>query len=149
MAYSMSQSDRGEVLDLIKMSDAELRSLIDEYEDINHVPPDQAGQREISTITRRLVATVTEPCGTTAMFLVVPRKLTELGIRLLQGKFVYPSAKVVIKLPTIDGESILAVGYVKDCRHVRGRIHELDVRFEAPIDVQDFLPRKQDDANAA
>jgi hypothetical protein len=72
-------------------------------------------------------------------FLVIPRNISKGGLGLLHGGFVYSGTRCVARLRTIDREFVLAAGRVMHCRCVRGRIHEVGVQFDEPIDVENFV----------
>ncbi len=72
-------------------------------------------------------------------FRVIPRNISSAGLGLLHGGFVYSGTRCVARLRTIDREFVLAAGVVVHCRCVRGRIHEVGVKFDEPIDIENFV----------
>ena len=71
-------------------------------------------------------------------YALIPRSLSGTGISLLHGKFVYGGTNCVVGLRALDGQVVPVRGKVIWCRLVTGRVHELGVQFEGPIDVEDF-----------
>ncbi|MHC4103225.1 MAG: hypothetical protein ACYSW1_20365 [Planctomycetota bacterium] len=59
---------------------------------------------------------------------------------LLHGKFVYDGTPCVAGLKALDGQLVPVRGKVTWCRLITGRIHEIGVQFEEPIDLDDFVP---------
>lgn len=86
-----------------------------------------------------LIATLKHPGGTIITYLVRPRDLSSGGISFLHGAFVYPQTQCRFTLRGMDGLSMPVEGEVVRCRHVRGRIHEVGVRFNEPVDLQRFI----------
>ena len=72
-------------------------------------------------------------------YALIPRNLSSTGISLLHGKFVYGGTNCVVGLRALDGQVVPVRGKVIWCRLVTGRVHELGVRCEDPIDVEDFI----------
>ncbi|UCD76136.1 MAG: PilZ domain-containing protein [Phycisphaerales bacterium] len=141
----MTRSHPTEVhcVDLLRMSDDELHELLDNLERPEDTPETLTQREEPRYPYRlpvRLAALISRPDGAADLFSIVPRDLSCNGIGFLHGQFVYPDARVVVKLPTIDQDSVIAVGRVKRCRHVCGRVHEVGIRFEQTFDLKDFLP---------
>ncbi len=79
-------------------------------------------------------------------YALIPRNLSRLGISLLHGKFVYGGTNCVVGLQAADGQVVPVRGKVIWCRLVTGRVHELGVQFEDPIDVEDFVEGASDQA---
>jgi hypothetical protein len=77
--------------------------------------------------------------GGRATYRVRPRNLSERGIALLHGTFAYPGSPVALVLRDRDGGPLLVRGRIMRCRHTLGRVHELGIRFDRPIDVQAFV----------
>ena len=86
--------------------------------------------------------------GTPKRFLVYPRSLSPVSMSFLHGGFVYPKSTCQILLRVADREKVLAVGRISQCRSVRGRIHEVSVDFNAPINVPGFVRQASADVAA-
>jgi len=72
-------------------------------------------------------------------YALAPRNISRTGLSLLHGKFVYGGTNCVVGLPALDGQVIPARGRVIWCRLIAGRVHELGIRFDEPIDVGEFV----------
>ena len=68
--------------------------------------------------------------------LVHPRNIGELGIAFLHEAYVPDGARCLLTLPTTAGDYLQIEGDVVRCRHVRGRLHEVGVTFDQPIDPE-------------
>ncbi|MCC5828623.1 MAG: hypothetical protein JJU36_04170, partial [Phycisphaeraceae bacterium] len=77
--------------------------------------------------------------------LVRPRSLSRSGIGFLHGSFVYPGSPcfVILKSRANGGSAAngaeVVRGTVRHCRLIGGRIHEVGVKFDRPINLEDFL----------
>lgn len=58
---------------------------------------------------------------------------------MLHSAYVHIGQPCVVHLTRLDGSATPLVGKVVRCRHVRGLIHEVGVRFDAAISVRDYL----------
>jgi hypothetical protein len=73
-------------------------------------------------------------------FALIPRNISRLGMSLLHGKFVYDGTPCVAGLKALDGQLVPVRGKVMWCRLIAGRIHEIGIQFEEPIDLEEFVP---------
>ncbi len=77
-------------------------------------------------------------------YLMKPWDLAAFEIRLLHGTFIHEETKAVVILMASDDERVRAPGKVSRCRHVEGRVHEVVIQFDDPIDPENFVaPPKQ------
>jgi hypothetical protein len=72
-------------------------------------------------------------------FVVAPRNISIGGIAFLHGAFVYDNVECNISLRTRDGEIVVVEGRVARCRTIHGRIHEIGVAFEKPLEIDRFV----------
>ena len=126
-------------IDALRIGEAEQHRILGELE---------AGQRpaggpemRISTRYRYTVrgGVVLTVEGAYTSYLVRPRNLSSGGISFLHGGFVYPGCHSSVALTTRRGERVMATGHIVRCRCVRGRVHEVGMAFDHPVDVDDFL----------
>lgn len=73
------------------------------------------------------------------------RDLSNHGVGLLHGAFVYPDTHVYLRFVTSTNEAFDVYGYVRRCTFVAGRTHEIGVEFEEPIDVSDLIVEPAED----
>lgn len=76
---------------------------------------------------------------TTECFLP-PRNLSAGGIALLNDAYVSPGTRCTVTLRDAQGTTVGVSGRVADSRHVYGRLHEIGIAFDEPIDPAAFAP---------
>ncbi len=79
------------------------------------------------------------PGGAATTLAYVPRNISREGIGLLHSSFVYTGTRCVVFLPHPTRGQVAIPGAVTRCRHFKGKIHELGIKFDQPIDVREFL----------
>jgi len=67
------------------------------------------------------------------------RNLSGTGISLLHNSFVHNGTTCTVHLPLLLGGTAAAAGKVMRCRHVKGLIHEIGIKFAAPVNIRDFV----------
>lgn len=88
---------------------------------------------------RAIKMEIQHPGGAATVLHYVPRNVSREGMGLLHSSFVYPGTRCTAFLPHPTRGLVPIAGAVVRCRHFRGKVHELGVRFDQPIDVRDFL----------
>lgn len=71
-------------------------------------------------------------------FLVVTRNISRGGFSFVHGSFVHVGSRCQITLPNAERELVVLKGTTVSCRHIKGMIHEVGVRFDKKIDVRQF-----------
>jgi hypothetical protein len=87
---------------------------------------------------------VHHPGGSFTTYRVQPRDLGRGGLGFLHGNFVHPGASCIVKVTTRDGGDVAVSGKIVSCQHISGKTHQVGVRFDAPLDPDDFLARPDD-----
>ncbi|MEW6252019.1 MAG: PilZ domain-containing protein [Planctomycetota bacterium] len=77
--------------------------------------------------------------GRNTRYVVRGRNVSSSGIAFLHGDLVSPGTACTLELPTPDGGAVPVEGHVVRCRCVSGRIHEIGVQFEQPLEVEHLL----------
>lgn len=130
--------------DLLRLSPREATTLLQRLEAASDSAAyeDQRKDRRISFREVRRIAVLleSEPLGSRT-FTVIPRNISRSGIALLHGKFVYNGTACVMGLEAGDGQIVPVRGQVAWCRLIEGRIHEMGIAFDEPIDLDDFMPQ--------
>lgn len=67
------------------------------------------------------------------------RNLSNGGISILHTSFVHTGTRCVVTLAALDSSVIEVQGEVTRCEHRRGKIHEIGIRFDQPIDVREAI----------
>lgn len=126
------------------MGAKELASLYDSLESQQHDPKGDDGRRRefvrwpfrAASVELRLY----QPGNSVASEIrVACRDLSCGGMSVVHSAYMHTGSKVVLRLPRPDGELIEVSGFVSRCRHVRGVIHEIGIRFDRPIHARDFV----------
>lgn len=73
------------------------------------------------------------------LHVVKARNLSAGGIGFFHACFLYPDTVCHVALQTIHQEKVALAGKVSWCRHVRGRTHEIGLRFARLIEVREFI----------
>ncbi len=104
--------------------------------------PDRRGARRFNYqhVPRIVVHLQDGRYGLENYFIMVPRNISETGIGLLHGQFIYPQTVCTIHHKTLGGKLAGVKGRVVYCRHVLGRVHEVGVQFDEPVDLGTILP---------
>lgn len=82
---------------------------------------------------------VQHPGGANTTLNYVPRNLSREGIGVLHSSFVYTGTRCTVFLPHPTRGEVPVAGTIVRCRHFRGKVHELGVRFDQPIDVREYI----------
>ena len=79
------------------------------------------------------------PGGSSVEVPLVCRNLSRSGIALLHAAYVHVGTKCRVVLPLLTGREQKIPGEVVRCVHREGRVHEVGVAFEQPVDVRRFV----------
>lgn len=124
--------------DLSGLSELERRNLDEILE--TRDAADSTRRKSRRFMLRSKEAVITLGSGPTGQPIRAPvRDLSEGGLCFFYGVFVYPETPCTPRLVTVDGEQVLVPSKTVRCSHIKGRIHEIGVRFNAPIDVSMFV----------
>lgn len=68
------------------------------------------------------------------------RNLSTFGLAAMHPQFVHSGRRCVVYLDSLETNAPVAIpAKIGRCRFVGGRVHEVAIRFEAPIDVRHFI----------
>ena len=70
---------------------------------------------------------------------VAARNISRGGLSVLHSSFTYTGTRIRTLLSRIDGKPYQATGTVVRCDHRGGVVHEIGIRFDMPIIVQEFI----------
>lgn len=133
-------------VDSLRLSEQERRAILQELERANcgpHIGDLRVADRVPYNVPEGLILILdNQPTH----YLVRPRNLSATGLGALHGCFVYPGTSCTVELRARDGRAIPTRAKVVRCRCVRGRVHEIGLRFKAKIDVHQFVPTAADEA---
>ncbi len=89
----------------------------------------------VATVELKLV----HPGQSEATVVVACYNLSAGGLGVLHSAYVYPGTKCLVRLPNVDGRKVDVPGVVVRCQHARGVVHDVGIRFNAPIEARDFV----------
>ncbi len=137
----MSEHDGIRFFDGVRLSAAERRLLLESLDaDATKQHEAMGGENrredERSPFHEEVQVTIEHPGGGVSHVVALARNVSSQGLSFLHGGFVHTGTRCQIHLSTVDGERVtLTAATVRSCRHVRGRIHELGVRFDERISI--------------
>jgi len=70
---------------------------------------------------------------------VAARNISRGGLSVLHSSFTYPGTSIRTTLNRINGKAFQATGTVVRCDHRGGVVHEIGIRFDNPIIVQEYI----------
>ncbi len=133
-------------MNTLRLPQADLEAILRE-EDTRGLPA--AGEsrrrsRRWSHMGVRGVLSVVQTNGTLAHHVVATRNLSTGGIGLVHGGFLYPGTRCAVSLKTRAGESRSLEGTIVKCALMKGRLHDVGIRFDREINPLDYLdPRDE------
>ncbi len=94
---------------------------------------------------RQRIVVELDPVGTPGRvsYLMKPWDLAAFEIRLLHGTYIHEETKAIVTLMASDDERVRAPGKVSRCRHIEGRVHEVVIQFDTPIEPENFATPPQ------
>jgi len=125
----------------IRHSGEELDRLLDELDHAEGAsePDHRRGHARLWYRIPRLVMSVLDQSGRATPVTVACRNISRGGIAVLHRSFMYDGTRCELRLRhKLRGETPLCATVVR-CRHVRGCVHEIGMRFEREIDVFDYV----------
>ena len=115
---------------------------------------DESSKRNVEDSQRRLrvnsgntevILTLISDNGSRTKLSVITRDLSRWGASVLHGRYVYPETRCELQIKALDGSWHTRTGEVRHSRHIQGLIHNLGIRFDASIDLSDFVMLSPDE----
>lgn len=82
---------------------------------------------------------IMHPGGVSATITVACRNISRTGIAILHSAYAHTGTKCRILLPHPERGEVPVDGWVTRCSHRSGVVHEVGIRFDQPINVQEYL----------
>ncbi|MBL8762678.1 MAG: response regulator [Phycisphaerae bacterium] len=79
------------------------------------------------------------PGGSVVNLLMACRNLSGGGCSVLHGSFVHVGTPCVVTLPDLTGKDVAITSSVVRCRHFRGKVHEVGIRFAKALNIRTFI----------
>ncbi|MBL0926776.1 MAG: response regulator [Phycisphaerales bacterium] len=134
-----------QVIDTLRMPAKELEAVLRELD--RHAHKGKAVQRKTKrwrVQPQKMVVSVVNELGPTSHVLAVPRNLSHTGIGFLFGGFLHPGTRVFVTLRRMDGQAANMPGTVVHCRLIKGRLHEVGMRFDREVNPREFFIEVRD-----
>ncbi|CAN5715033.1 hypothetical protein BH11PLA1_BH11PLA1_11100 [soil metagenome] len=80
-----------------------------------------------------------QPSGATSRLRYACRNLSTTGIGILHSTYVHIGTKCIVHLPRLDGGVATFAAIVARCMHYRGVIHEVGLKFDAALNVREYV----------
>ncbi len=139
---SKPSASRRQVVDTLRLSDRNSRSLISSLDDRSASFAGSNRRRDARLPYRSgglLPIELIHPGGSTATYVVRPRNLSTTGLGFLHGNYVHPGTRVRVPLIDHTKSATWLRGEVARCIHVQDKVHEVGVRFEHPIELENYV----------
>ncbi|MDX2116192.1 MAG: response regulator [Planctomycetota bacterium] len=138
--------DTGPVNDTIRLSQHELDAILAEMNrSSGGKGASKRASRRWTLQSQKGVLTLVDGNGNKVHHQVTPRNISKTGLSVLFGGFLHPGAKCLVALRAVNGSARVLSGSVVQCRHVRGRLHELGIALSEPANPRDFFIKAGDE----
>lgn len=130
-----------EQIDTLRLQAHEVQRLLAILDDRNQPPKDiqRASERLMYGQGAAIVLSIEQYDGSEVTYLVRPRNLSDTGLGFLHGTFIYPGTPALATLKARGNLPIEVRGQIIRCQLIQGRVHEIGMRFDQPIDVEQFV----------
>lgn len=134
--------EQRQAIDALRMTDQDHEALVAELDrsSTNSSGRDKRRSKRLPyKNVRGLTLELTHPGGSTVRFVVKPRNISRTGLSVLHGGFIHTGTPCIVPLRSLTGKTTLVGAKVVMCRHIRGRVHELGMVFDQPIELTQFV----------
>ncbi|MEM1213691.1 MAG: PilZ domain-containing protein [Planctomycetota bacterium] len=80
-----------------------------------------------------------DPQNEWARFRVRPRDISTGGFGFLHGSYLHPGSPCLAVLGAHGQGLVTLKGRIARCEFLRGKLHQVGIQFDLPIDVEQFL----------
>ena len=133
-------SAKDNIIDSVRLAAHECGALLDS---LDKASGGSAGSTKRGTkrwrYRNRILASIKQN-GLAQTFYVSPRNLSSGGIAFLHGGYVHLGSPIAVAMRDKYDEVKTFRGRTTRCTHVKGRLHEVAVHFEAKLNPKDFVP---------
>jgi hypothetical protein len=125
----------------MNVADREVEKLIDRLDraERRHKAVQTRAERRIPFRCGGVVLSLDHPGLSNTLISVWTRNISRSGVGVLLGAFVHPGTQCDIELPRADGGKQTVFGIVQWCRLIQGIVHELGIKFEEELDLEQFV----------
>lgn len=135
-------SDQNTLLDTLDLSPRDRERLINSMNQMAARPFNAACRRRLRVDFNHappVVLKLIEQDGTDLRFTVQPRNLSRWGIAVIHGRFIYPETVCLVAIPTRSRTYTVHQAVVRQCRHVKGTVHEVSLVFAEALKLDDYV----------
>jgi len=124
----------------IGLGQRELTELLDRMEN-----PEQPGKNPKRDFVRwpfreaSVRVQIFHPGGVSSWITVACRNLSRAGMAILHSAYAHTGTKCRVLLPHPEKGEVAVDGWITRCTHRSGVVHEIGIRFDQHLNVQDFL----------
>lgn len=122
------------------MNPSEINDLLDRLDGTQSTSSTRRQARRLAYRHWPIPVVLFQHQGTRSAITVISRNLSRGGMSFIHGSYVHTDLPVVVVLKNQSGIDVQITGRVVRCRHLERHLHEVGVRFNAPVNVHDFLP---------
>jgi hypothetical protein len=130
-----------EYVDTLRISKSEWRAILTQLERDAQDPTGRdkrRDQRKRYRAMMTLLIKMLHPGGTRITYLVRTRNLSNTGLGFLHGGYLHSGTRCTLALTALDGTPCPISGKIVRCRHLQGKVHEVGIRFERPINLEEY-----------
>ncbi len=135
-------SDIPTVHDTLRLAHEEAESILEELNDEIVSQAELAlrkHDRHTYNVEDGIVACFNTPHQGWIKYIVRPRNLSSGGLSVIHGFFVYPDTLCRVQVRRLDGDHEQVTGTVVDCCCVKGRAHEVKIKFDNQLEIENFV----------
>jgi len=121
------------------MKSAELQKLHEELEAANRGNSHARKCIRLDYLQMSVRVEMHQAGGSSVTLQYAARNISSEGLGILHNSYVHPNTRCIVHLKHRDGREVPIEALAVRCRHVKGLVHEVGLRFKAPINVRDFI----------
>lgn len=125
-------------LNTLRMAPAELDALIDEFDSMSHGSAPKRQHARLDFRRDSLLIEFQQPGGTSKLNYAC-RDLSASGASILHSSYIHIGTPCFIHIPKTDGTTVPVAGKVMRCRFIKGKVHEVGIKFDVVICVHEFV----------
>lgn len=135
-----STFESGECMYILKLAESQKREIIQilEERDANNASS-RAHPRHLYCVANGVQVQIAQPGGSVTRFIVAPRNLSTNGMQFLHGGYVHVGTSCIANLLQLNGHTQLVRGTVVRCDYICGRVHDIGIKFDSSIPIQEFV----------
>ncbi len=123
----------------LNLSAEQLSVIMDQLDEAGEGGRTRRTHARVSFRLQAVEVEIFQPSGGSVQFCVACRNLSRGGLSLVHSSYMHVGTKCRVRLEHHSDGPMWINATVVQCRHVTGRIHDVGLRFEKEIDVNDFV----------